>query len=258
MELSCCIWALSELSGNALEHASLAGFKSIDVRPDSLDTNEQIVRYRALELDVSCFGASFGLPNGITLDHEETFLRSEAVAHLRKGIQTSGELGATTVYVVPEMSDDRRNLSRYAHSLTLAADQAAALGVKLCVEHFPGRALPTALGTLEYLRGIDHPNLFLLLDIGHLQISDENPASIIDAAGSLLGYVHLDDNDGKGDLHLPLCDGILNLETLETAFQALHFNGYVGNVSLELSPNLNNPLDGLIRSRRVVQEFLSR
>ena len=258
MKLSCCIWALSELPGNALEHASFAGFKSIDVRPDSLDTDEQSVRSQALELDVSCFGASFGLPNGISLDHEETFLRNEAVAYLEKGIQTSGKLGANTVYVVPETSEDRRNLSRYANSLTLAADRAAAFGVKLCVEHFPGSALPTALGTIEYLKNIDHPNLFLLLDLGHLQISHENPASIIDAAGSLLGYVHLDDNDGKGDLHLPLCDGILNLETLETTFQALYDNEYIGNVSLELSPNLDDPLDGLIRSRRVVEEFLSR
>ncbi|AWT58929.1 MAG: D-psicose 3-epimerase [Candidatus Moanabacter tarae] len=258
MELSCCIWALSESPGNALEQVSFAGFKSIDVCPGFLDTYEQIVRSQALELDVSCFGASFGLPDGISLDHEETFLRSQAVSYLEQGIQTSGELGANTVYVVPDKSEDRRNLSRYAHSLTLAADQAAAFGVKLCVEHFPGSALSTALGTIQYLRNIDHPNLFLLLDLGHLQISDENPAAIIDAAGSLLGYVHLDDNDGKDDLHLPLCDGILNLETLETTFQALYDNEYVGNVSLELSPNLDDPLDGLIRSRRVVEEFLNR
>ena len=75
------------------------------------------------------------------------------------------------------------------------------------VEHFPGKALPTAAGTLEYLSRLNHPNLYLLLDTGHLQMSKEDPAAVIAAAGDRLGYVHLDDNDGEADLHWPLLDG---------------------------------------------------
>ncbi len=258
MQLSCCIWALSEVPGNALDHASEAGFKSIDIRPGFLDTEEQRARCRALELDVSCFGASFGLPDGSALDQEEMEVRKQAIAHIEKGIDAGANLGAATAYVVPEMSTDANALSRYADSLTDSANRAAALEMKLCVEHFPGRALPTAIGTVEYLRSINHPNLFLLLDLGHLQISNEDPASVIAAAGSLLGYVHLDDNDGKGDLPLPLLDGIMTMDTLHRTFRALQGSGYAGNVSLELNPSLDDPLEGLIRSRRVVEELVRR
>ena len=52
--------------------------------------------------------------------------------------------------------------------------------------------MPTALGTLDFLNTIDHPNLYLLLDVGHLQISNEDPVDVIERAGDHLGYVQSD------------------------------------------------------------------
>ena len=77
------------------------------------------------------------------------------------------------------------------------------------MEHFPGTALPTVSETLAFLQGVDHPNLYLLFDTGHAQISGEEMVATIKAAGPQLGYVHLNDNDGLGDFHLPLLDGII-------------------------------------------------
>ena len=92
---------------------------------------------------------------------------------------------------------------------TRIADHAADLEVRVGIEHFPHTALPTIAATLAFLRAVGHDNLYLLLDIGHAQMTDEDvPAAIADA-GPLLGYVHLDDNDGVGDQHLALYDGIL-------------------------------------------------
>jgi sugar phosphate isomerase/epimerase len=137
------------------------------------------------------------------------------------------------------------------------ADRADELGIKLCVEHFPGTALPTVATTLGLLRAISHPNLYLLFDIGHAQISKEDPAAAIQAAGAQLGYVHLDDNDGVGDLHLGLTDGVLTEGVLQAALAALVNIGYGGEVSLELNPELEDPLTALKKSREITLAALS-
>ena len=158
-------------------------------------------------------------------------------------------LGASAAYVVPD--EDPSSLDRYAAELKRVADRGGEMGVRVCVEHFPGSTLPTAAGTIAFLREVGHPNLFLLLDIGHAQMSEENPASIISDAGPLLGYVHLDDNDGSRDLHLGLTDGILTEAALADCIAALRDIAYRGNLSLELHPGLPDPLDALGQSREI-------
>ena len=91
--------------------------------------------------------------------------------------------GGSAVYLVPGADDSRAALARYADSLLTAAQKAATKGVRLGVEHFPGTALASAASTLEFINAIDHPNLGLLFDIGHVQISDEDPAAVIRQAG---------------------------------------------------------------------------
>ena len=74
---------------------------------------------------------------------------------------------------------------------------------------------------------------------------------MISDAGPLLGYVHLDDNDGSRDLHLGLTDGILTEAVLADSFAALKDIVYNSSLSLELHPGLPDPLDALRRSREV-------
>lgn len=112
--------------------------------------------------------------------------------------------------------------------------------------------MPTAAGTLAFLAQIGHPNLYLLFDLGHTLISKEDPAETIRAAGSRLGYIHLDDNDGVGDLHWSLLEGVLTEEILGQTFEALTAVNYEGAVSLELSPTLDDPLEALRQSKAVV------
>ena len=107
------------------------------------------------------------------------------------------------------------------------------------------------------MRAISHPNLYLLFDIGHAQISKEDPAAAIQAAGAQLGYVHLDDNDGVGDLHLGLTDGVLTEGVLQAALAALVNIGYDGEVSLELNPELEDPLTAIKKSREITLAALS-
>jgi hydroxypyruvate isomerase len=252
VHLSCCLWALSGPDDEILTKLAAAGFDWVDVRPFDLKTEAARTKLRQLGLGVTCIAISFGLPKGAALDSPDPEAVSQALTHTKAALAHGAELGATAAYVVPGMDGSQAALDRYARSLAKAADRAASAGLKLCVEHFPGRALPTASATLDFLRAIDHPNLYLLFDIGHIQMAGEDPAETITTAGPRLGYVHLDDNDGRHDQHLALLDGVLTEATLRRTFAALTEAGYAGPVSLELNPQLPDPLEALQRSRDIV------
>ena len=96
------------------------------------------------------------------------------------------------------------------------------------------------------------------MDSGHLQLSGEDPTAVIDQAGDRLGYVHLDDNDGQDDLHWALCDGVLTRTALRALLVALVSSPYTGPVSLELHPQLADPIKSISRSLNLVREIIGK
>jgi len=227
------------------------GFKKIDIRPDFLEPEDLSTLEESPSLSVSSIAASFGVPEGAALESSSAGARAKAAGHVEEVVRQCAALGGSVVYLVPGKDDNPKTLNRYADSLAEAADRAAQHEIRLCVEHFPGTALPTAAATLDFINAISHPNLGLLFDIGHVQISGEDPAVVIHEAGERLVYVHLDDNDGLGDLHWALLDGVMTTASLRDTFRALHDIDYAGAVSLELSPQLKDPYDALERSRQI-------
>jgi len=227
------------------------GFKKIDIRPDFLEPEDLSTLEESPSLSFSSIAASFGVPEGAALESSSAGARAKAAGHVEEVVRQCAALGGNVVYLVPGKDDNPKTLNRYADSLAEAADRAAQHEIRLCVEHFPGTALPTAAATLDFINAISHPNLGLLFDIGHVQISGEDPAVVIHEAGERLVYVHLDDNDGLGDLHWALLDGVMTTASLRDTFRALHDIGYAGAVSLELSPQLKDPYDALERSRQI-------
>ena len=210
-----------------------------------------------LGLQVSCLGASFDMPARSALDHEDNHARRQSIDHVRSAIDHASQIGAGTAYVIPGLDTGLPALRRYGEALLELADHADNRGVKLAVEHFPGRALSTASETLTFIKNLRHDNLYLLYDSGHIQMTDEKPADVIHAAGDRLGYVHFDDNDGKGDLHLALLDGVLSECSLSITIQALREVDYGGALSLELNPALPNIEESLRRSRDILLRALS-
>ncbi|MCB1123128.1 MAG: sugar phosphate isomerase/epimerase, partial [Verrucomicrobiae bacterium] len=146
-----------------------------------------------------------------------------------------------------------RTSFRYADHYASLAEYGQDRGIKIGIEHFPGTAFPSVKKTLDFIREVDHPNLYLLFDIGHAQISEEDPVEAIELAGDRLVYVHLDDNDGKDDLHLPLTEGVQSEESLKRFFLGLRNCGYSGHVSLEMHPKLPNPFNAIKQSKAVVE-----
>jgi sugar phosphate isomerase/epimerase len=239
----------------AVRQAADLGFRNVDVvalgdRPQS--------HYEALAeagVTVCCAALGRGLADELTLDAAAVETRRLVVEAFKSHIVDAARLGATHAYVIPGLDGSVPALSRFADSCRVLADFADQRRVRLCLEHIPGRALPTAAGTLAWLHGLAHDNLYLLLDVGHCLITSEDAADVIQRAGKRLGYVHLDDNDGVGDLHWPLLTGKLTEAMLHNVMGALQEIGYDSAVTLELAAKNPEPLDGLRRSKEIVERL---
>lgn len=229
---SACIWSCRSPIEQALRSIKITAFHYIDVAPDTLDGPGARQIQKDLGLKVSCVELDHKLPSGSSWDGKDDGAFRKSVEYLKQALQKGQSLEASTAYV--GSCGNQKYLKRFGVALSELAAEAAKRGMKLCLEHVPGRALSTAKETLAFLEELGHPNLYLLLDVGHTLLSKEKPVEIIEAAGKRLGYVQLNDNDGKKDRHWALLDGLLTRDELARTLRALVKIGYEGTLGLEI------------------------
>jgi sugar phosphate isomerase/epimerase len=252
MHLSAMLTSLPLPFADAARLAAELGFTHVDVVAVVDRPADELEALAETGLAVSCAALGRGLPEGQTLDAAKPEPRRAALEAMKRQLADAAILGATTAYVVPGFDASREALLCFGDSLRLLAEHAGQRMVRLCLEPVPGRALPTAASVLRFLDELNHPNLTMLLDIGHCLISREDGAAVIRAAGPRLGYAHLDDNDGVGDLHWPLLSGTLTRNGLRDFIQALASIGYDGALGLELNPSNADPTAALRDGRKLV------
>jgi sugar phosphate isomerase/epimerase len=195
------------------------------------------------------------LPAGQTLDAVELSPRRAALDTFKRHLDDAALLGATSAYLVPGLDVSADARLRFTDACQLLADHAAARMIRLCVEHVPGRALAEVRQVLAWLGDVAHPNLYLLLDIGHCLLTKEDAVAAVHSAARSLGHVHMDDNDAARDLHLPLLAGKLTDVELRRVMVALRESGYAGGVSLELSPDNPQPRDAVRDSKAILERI---
>jgi sugar phosphate isomerase/epimerase len=203
-------------------------------------------------LRVRCMSLGRDLRDGARLDDPEAPGQARALAQVSAQLTDAARLGAEFAYVVPCAT--RASLDAFTAACAELATAAAKRMVRLCVEPMPGTALPSAAATLDWLQTPGLERVGLLLDVGHCLISREDPAQLVRRAGAVLAYVHLDDNDGQGDLHWPLLTGQLTGVVLRDVFVALREIAFRGGVALELNPRLPDPLANLRSSLAIARE----
>ena len=253
MYVSAMTSSLPDTPARAIEVAAGLGFGSVDVPP--FLTDEACEKLSAHRLRVGCVALEQGRPTGIDLADALSTTRRRSVEYFRGALSAARILESPAGYVTPPTATDGETRRRWSESLLQLAAHAQAEDMRIGVEHFPRRLVPTAAATLDLLRELGHEHLGLLLDVGHLLISGEDPGDVIRAAGSRLVYVHFDDNDGDGDLHWPLLTGKLTESLIQSTLDALEEIGYVGGVCLELQAKLNDPAGNLACGKEILERF---
>ena len=160
-------------------------------------------------------------------------VRGASVNELRRCLEVFSIVGARWMNLHPDPRAPMHNrsffLERNIRTVQELLPDARRLGVGLMIENLAG-GFNTAAELGELLDAL--PELGLHLDIGHANIGPYNATEeILQAHGLRLRHVHLHDNSGGQDLHLPLGAGSLDIHG---AIRALKRCNYNGTITLEV------------------------
>lgn len=77
----------------------------------------------------------------------------------------------------------------------------------------------------------DVPGLLLHLDIGHCNLYGRSPTRMLRHFAGRIAHVHLNDNDGRRDLHLPAGCGLIDWNAVAKALRDV---GYDSTLTIEV------------------------
>jgi len=237
------------------------GFELAFEYPDS--TPEQILRKSRRILD------TFSLYNLVRIAHTQSFVNicdfSEAVrrASLKETVKAVEaahrlDIGFLTVhpgFLWPVMTKEKA-LKKTCESLRELLNVANEFDLILGVENLPPRFYPPRdyfSKTAEFnvvFNQIGSDRLKFVLDVAHASFRDsDSPLKFIGNFYEKLGHVHLSDNLGLWDDHLPLGAGRVDYKT---PIRELKNRNYDGTITLEI---FSQDRDYLLISKRKLEEL---
>ncbi len=112
----------------------------------------------------------------------------------------------------------------------------------ICLENIFNCPANDSVDDLMYfIERLNHKNLGICLDTGHLNINDRDQVSFIRKAGKHIKALHLADNEGQTDQHLmPYGRGNVNFEAVVREMKAIDYQGLY---NLEIPGERNAPLE---------------
>ena len=180
------------------------------------------------------------MPTFVSLADLTDSIREASLDEVLRSLETAALLGAEKVVVhpahisgmgvfVPQVAIDFA-----LQSLAVIASKASELDLPLCLENmFPrARSCVEASDLKEVFSRF--PTLKLALDTGHANIGSprgKRIVKLIEAFADRIGHVHVSDNFGKEDNHLPFGSGRIKFSKV---LKALKQTGYDDTVTLEV------------------------
>jgi sugar phosphate isomerase/epimerase len=170
--------------------------------PESIDWPTVRKVLDDLGLGVVCHAAPY-----YPIHNPSPLVRQAALDELRRTVDIASVLGATIVTTHflgwPGYLTENAGYEYYRQLFAVLIPHAAAQGISIAMENSSDNR-----HQLKYFREIFHrvPDLKLLFDIGHGNVNTAKSMTrdYLFALADRLVHVHLSDNDGRDDEHLPL------------------------------------------------------
>ncbi|HRJ43339.1 MAG: sugar phosphate isomerase/epimerase [Caldilineaceae bacterium] len=187
---------------------------------------------RDLGLGVVCHTAPY-----LPIHNPSPLVRHAAVDELRRSIDAAQILGATlcTMHFMgwPDYFSDAQGYEFYRQMLEILVRHGNERGVAVAMENSPDNRHQH-----KYFREIFArvPGLKLLFDIGHghLATSKSMTREYLFSLNDRLAHIHISDNNGVEDLHLPFGAAIRGGMDLAANLRALRYFRYDGTITLEV------------------------
>jgi sugar phosphate isomerase/epimerase len=227
-----------------LSAISELGFDYLELTMDPPQAHYSIIRRqkrRLLEaLDHNKMKLVCHLPSFVYTADLTHGLRKASLNEVLKSLETAAELGCLKAVLHPGyilglgifVMDQAR---AYAlESLDAIVEKADQLDLLLCLENL----FPKAHSLMEPEDFADifvkFPNLKMTLDTGHAHIEDKagkRAIKFIERFPDRIGHIHISDNLGEADNHLPVGAGTVNFHEIVNALKGI---GYDGTITLEV------------------------
>lgn len=249
MNFSICIDSVFEdMDGvSALEQVKEAGFGAFEFWSWQNRGIDALAK-KAAELELVCAGlctASFDLTSP---ENRETFLRG-----VRESIPQAKKMGAR--FLITQSGNDTgapRDLQRRSivDGLKAASPLLEESGVTLLLEPLNGKIdhagiyLESSDEGFEIVKEAGSPNVKLLFDIYHQQITEGDIIRRMTRNINLIGHIHSAGNPGRHELD----SGELDFARIFKALESAGYNGYAG---IEYFP-ADAPLTGLARLKGIL------
>ncbi|WP_413363395.1 sugar phosphate isomerase/epimerase family protein [Lysinibacillus sp. 3P01SB] len=175
----------------------------------------------------------------INLTSENKAIREASFLEYKKAIEFAGRIQAYHVVIHPgfcfappfDKELGKRRAKMYIQQL---CEIAKPLNVTLAIENvgYNGTSLFTQEEYEHFLGDVDSSAKYLL-DIGHANLNGWDIAAVIYHVKDRLAGLHVHDNDGHGDQHLPIGEGTVEWASI---FEVLRTEQIVCELVLEYAP----------------------
>jgi sugar phosphate isomerase/epimerase len=121
----------------------------------------------------------------------------------------------------------------FRKSIEDLVEKAVELGLNLAIETVPHKSsnerYPDSMEVAEFARSFDSPNVSVCVDLNHSNLN-EDLIQVCSNCSGLISNIHVSDNHGEYEDHLPPGEGVIEFPPV---FLALRKNGYAGPCNIE-------------------------
>ena len=218
-------------------------------------------KIRKVGIEPFSFHAPFADHIDITsLDEEQ---RKNSVRELIKASEAAAELGVRHMVLHPGPEREGRppaeeffyHLEKACEGVNEVARRCEELGMSLLLENMLPHLLFGRIQDMLYILGAARSqNIGTCLDTGHAHLAGDLPMAM-HKLSCHLRMVHINDNKGDWDGHLPPGEGDIDWKDVMTQLEQ---NEFRGGLILELSNRHGNDYDKLMQEARDAREYLNR
>lgn len=219
------------IAAEGFDYADLT-IEAPKAEPEQIDLKATRALLDDLGIGVICHAAPY-----LPVHSPSALVRRAALDELRRALDVAAGLGArllTTHYMgFPGFWPEADGYELYAQLYARLCAEGSQRGVLVAMENGSKNA-----HQLKHFREIFArcPDLYLLLDVGHanIDVPKNQTREYLFSLADRLAHVHLSDNDGQADQHLPLGAPRQGGVSWKQVAADLKSFGYDGTVTLEV------------------------
>jgi sugar phosphate isomerase/epimerase len=217
-----------------LKMIKASGFTMAEISHKQVNIKQREAQIRATGVKILAIHGSLG-GNAVSLN--ETERRAAVEAEILRLEDTAPFAPCPYVVHYLDRFNDPAYGQQFRKSIEELYERSSQLGFNLVIETAPykpkiNERYPDSKEISDFVRSFAKPDLNIIIDVNHSNLH-EDLVQVCQNCHGIINHVHISDNHGAWEDHLPPGEGTINFPEL---FSALRANGYTRPWNLELHP----------------------